>query len=78
MINYVVFLRGLERRQKRMLLVKRLVRARMDRLVIRNLVSRVRKELDAAYCAKAAAQSTMLPYALGGRPVAQGLGIRLA
>lgn len=47
-------------------------------VIIRNLVSRARKELDAAYCAKAADWSTTLPQAMGEGRVAQGLGIRLA
>jgi hypothetical protein len=78
MINYVVFLRGLQRHQKRMLEVKRLVRAWIDIAAARNSVSRARKELDAAYCAKAAAQSTMLPQAMGEGQVGQGLATRLA
>lgn len=50
-----------------MLLVKRLMRARMDIAVARNLVSRARKELDVANSVEAAALSTTLPRLAMGR-----------
>ena len=77
-INYVVFLRVLEQRQKRIMAAKQLVSARIDMRFIQNVVSRARKELDAADCAKAAAWSTTLPQAMGEGRVAQGLGMRFA